>query len=64
MPASSCLDGDIDATLQLSEQLRIQHFLNGQTDGHALLEALYGAAAHEPVPERLVELLRNAQQGR
>jgi len=36
----------------------IKRFLNGETDGAPLLRALYGATAHEPVPERLLDLLR------
>lgn len=37
---------------------RIRAFINGHTDGHDVLTALYGDVAHEPVPERLRAILR------
>ena len=36
----------------------IRRFLDGTNDGHALFEALYGAALDEPVPEYLLALVR------
>ena len=39
----------------------IERFLSGQSDGSVLLHALYGGAADEPLPERLINVLREAQ---
>lgn len=50
-----------DATIELPVEDQIECFLHGETDGKALLEALYGAAVDEPVPERLTALVRNAR---
>ncbi|MBV8650350.1 MAG: hypothetical protein JO255_02715 [Alphaproteobacteria bacterium] len=61
MTASPSLITDLESAVELSEQLQIEHFLNGRTDGQALLEALYGATADEPVPERLLALIREAR---
>jgi hypothetical protein len=36
----------------------IERFLSGETDGRALLEALYGTLGDEPVPERFLALVR------
>jgi hypothetical protein len=41
----------------------IERFLSGQSDGSVLLHALYGGAAEEPVPERLLAVLREADDG-
>ena len=53
---------DADAAEILAEFLtvaaQIEHFLSGATDGRSLLEALYGKSFEEPVPERLLALLR------
>ena len=38
--------------------LAIRRFLDGKDDGHALFEALYGAALDEPIPEHLLSLVR------
>jgi hypothetical protein len=51
---------DFDATVELSVEDQIECFLYGETDGKALLEALYGATIDEPVPEQLTALVRNA----
>src|ERR1700721_1990629 len=37
----------------------IRAFLNGESHGQDVLGALYGAAAEEPIPERLRALLKN-----
>ena len=37
---------------------QIIRFLNGETDGHELFQALYGAPLDEPIPERMLELVR------
>lgn len=36
----------------------ILRFLYGDDDGAALFEALYGAGLDEPIPERMLELVR------
>ena len=36
----------------------IERLLSGEGDGAALFQALYGAAADEPIPERLLAVLR------
>jgi hypothetical protein len=38
---------------------RIRAFLNGESHGHDVLDALYGHLADEPLPERLRALLRS-----
>jgi hypothetical protein len=40
----------------IDEQIR--DFLDGETNGEGLLEMLYGDVADEPVPERLLAVLR------
>jgi hypothetical protein len=50
-------DADILAEfLPVSSQ--IEHFLNGDTSGRALFQALYDHVLDEPVPERLKDMLR------
>lgn len=44
----------IDAVVDLA----IRRFLDGEDDGNVLLEALYGATLDEPVPARLLALVR------
>jgi hypothetical protein len=43
---------------QPSIDQQIHDFLDGETNGEALLEMLYGDVADEPVPERLLAVLR------
>ena len=38
----------------------ILRFLNGETDGRDLFQALYGDVADEPVPEKMLALVRGA----
>jgi hypothetical protein len=38
----------------------ILSFLNGETDGRDLFQALYGDVADEPVPEKMLALVRSA----
>jgi hypothetical protein len=45
---------DLDASIDL----QIRSFLDGDSDGHELLQGLYGDAVDEPVPARLTALLR------
>ena len=50
-------DADILAEfLPISSQ--IEYFLNGDTAGRALFQALYDHVLDEPVPERLKDMLR------
>jgi hypothetical protein len=37
---------------------RIRAFLSGETHGQDVLHALYGNAADEPIPERLLAILK------
>lgn len=43
---------------ELSVHREIERFLDGQNDGHLLLNALYGDVLDEPIPERLLATLR------
>ena len=45
---------DVDSVVDSA----IRRFLDGTSDGHALFEALYGAALDEPVPEHLLAIVR------
>jgi hypothetical protein len=59
IPVETPVDEDADAIaalLPVSSQ--IEHFLAGTTTGRALFEALYGDVLDEPVPHRLIDLLR------
>ena len=47
-----------DARAGGSMDRRIRAFLAGETDGADVLDALYGAAMDEPVPQRLLDLLK------
>ncbi len=42
----------------LAVAVEIERFLRGESDGAPLFQALYGAAAAEPVPERLLKIVR------
>lgn len=42
-----------------STAMEIERFLDGETDGGVLFHALYGSVADEPIPERLLAVLRN-----
>jgi hypothetical protein len=39
----------------------ILRFLNGETQGQDLFQALYGDALDEPIPERMLALVRSAR---
>jgi len=43
---------------ELSVVREIERFLDGESDGHVLLNALYGDVLDEPIPERLLATLR------
>ena len=44
--------------LDLVVAVEIDNFLSGNSDGAPLFQALYGATADEPIPERLLAVLR------
>ncbi|MBV9522997.1 MAG: hypothetical protein JO010_09400 [Alphaproteobacteria bacterium] len=48
---------DFEAALPTGVQ--IERFLDGTSHGTALLEALYGSVADEPIPGRLLAVVRN-----
>ena len=55
--------GTLDALVaeveaELSVDREIARFLDGESNGHALLNALYGDVLDEPIPERLLATLR------
>jgi hypothetical protein len=41
----------------------IERFLKGETNGSVLFEALYGHIVEEPIPPRLLAMLRSGQSG-
>lgn len=45
---------ELDAVVELA----ILRFLNGETDGEDLFQALYGAPLDEPVPQHMLDLVR------
>ncbi len=46
------------AVERLALATEIEQFLDGESDGGSVLQLLYGAPAHEPVPERLLAVVR------
>ncbi len=52
------LESEQDAGLAVEQE--IERFLSGETDGAPLFHALYGDVADEPVPERLLAILRKS----
>jgi hypothetical protein len=54
--AVETLEFEIEAALPVSMQ--IEHFLDGESDGGPLFQALYGAVEDEPVPEHLLAIVR------
>lgn len=44
--------------LETAIDRQIRSFLNGDNDGHELLQGLYGDVIDEPAPARLTALLR------
>jgi hypothetical protein len=51
------MDGASDLE-KLLVAIEIEQFVNGDSNGALLLQALYGATADEPIPERLMSVLR------
>ena len=56
LTAMQALEDEIEAELPIAMQIR--RFLDGESDGHALFEMLYGDITDEPVPEHLLALVR------
>jgi len=48
----------IDNSGRGSVDRRIRAFLSGETHGEDVLHALYGSVAAEPIPERLLAILK------
>lgn len=44
--------------VDLTVAIEIENFLSGKSDGAALFQQLYGATAGEPIPERLLAVVR------
>jgi hypothetical protein len=42
----------------LAVAVEIERFLNGESDGAPLFQALYGSTADEPVPQHLLDIVR------
>jgi hypothetical protein len=49
---------ELDLQDAAAVDLEIRRFVTGQTNGGAVLEALYGDVVDEPVPAALLQLLR------
>lgn len=43
---------------KLLVEIEIERFVNGDSDGALLFQELYGGTAEEPIPERLMSVLR------
>ena len=57
LAALSALVAEISAGA--STAVEIERFLDGDSDGGVLFHALYGSVADEPIPERLLVVLRD-----
>ena len=55
-PTLDALVAEVEAGLSVHRE--IERFLDGRSDGHLLLNALYGDVLDEPIPERLLATLR------
>lgn len=62
MTAALALDVQPADDLDVIVEAAILRYLSGETDGHELFQALYGAALDEPVPERMLALVRSHQR--
>ncbi len=62
--ATVALKEPVSAAARLAAELPVEQqiagFLAGTNDGEALFEALYGATVEEPVPQRLLDIVRRA----
>lgn len=61
LAALSALVAEISA--RASTATEIERFLDGDSDGGVLFHALYGSIADEPIPERLLAVLRDCSDG-
>lgn len=50
-------DDELDGIVEQA----ILHFLNGETQGEELFQALYGAPLDEPIPASMLALVRSAE---
>ena len=57
LAALSALVAEISAGASTATE--IERFLDGDSDGGVLFHALYGSVADEPIPERLLAVLRD-----
>ena len=57
LSALAALVAEIDAGESTTQE--IERFLDGKSDGSVLFHALYGGVADEPIPERLLAVLRD-----
>jgi hypothetical protein len=57
LAALSALVAEISAGASTATE--IERFLDGDSDGSVLFHALYGSVADEPIPERLLAVLRD-----
>ena len=55
--ALSALVAEISAGASTATE--IERFLDGDSDGSVLFHALYGSVVDEPIPERLLAVLRD-----
>ncbi|HJT06427.1 MAG TPA: hypothetical protein VJ747_05865 [Stellaceae bacterium] len=60
LAALSALMAEISAGASTATE--IERFLDGDSDGGVLFHALYGSVADEPIPERLLAVLRNCAE--
>ncbi len=56
LSALAALVAEIDAGEATAQE--IERFLDGESDGSILFHALYDAIADEPIPERLLAVVR------
>lgn len=57
LSALTALVAEIEAGESTARE--IERFLDGESDGSVLFHALYDAIADEPIPERLLAVLRH-----
>ena len=61
LAALSALVAEISAGASTATE--VERFLDGDSDGGVLFHALYGSVADEPIPERLLAVLRDCGEG-
>jgi hypothetical protein len=60
LAALSALVAEISAGASTATE--IERFLDGDSDGGVLFQALYGSVMDEPIPERLLAVLRGCDE--